>query len=707
MKIFLKYFSFSIFLIAYFNLNAQPTYLKRLSFNSQPSSAYFQPQDSIMHLLQFSQSLTGHSYIEIRTDRYYTQIMKLDLSGNTIWESSGSWRGSHSNSWLRGLHATPDGGVIYIYNYIYYDYPQYSDSYLIKLDSSGASMWSVEVPPMLNIYGKQQESYDVAVLPNGYACLATDSLFLFDENGLVTGTFDFRGPGTLQGFSNGDIFFFGQSARARLDSSGIIRYSIPGLVFNYDTLLYATTADSIHLLDGMTGTYISSIYLSPTGSNKILMMADGGWASYNRSRINRFDSTGNLLWIKDVPLPTFGMNLIGEQSDGSILTGGTYMSSGDYYRSSPFPIIDYSSFITTIDSSGNSIVDSFSQVTPGDANDDGRFDIGDALYIALAQGSIGPSRYDSIWNNRISGYFGGDIAQDFSGSFAIGVNHKQCDYEPDGVIDSLDLEHAAILGVLFGRGSNVPMRMRNPNQNNSIAALPYFSCLPDRDSALTGDVVRFHFIIGDNGVSVDSIFGLAFNLGWDSLSTWDMALGPWAYAMTSDLGAISDLRVLNPKVLGLRNTLLVARRDLQNSYMVQDTIGYMDLLILDSTSGNIELNINLLAFKAITAGGFPIEFQYNTKPVHLRSLINKTSETYLEKINLYPVPAKDVLIIDNLPPKDLSILVYNSEGKECYSVFTNSFSKLNINLEGYSKGLYLIQLLDKGRAVQTRKFVKE
>ncbi|MBP6334892.1 MAG: T9SS type A sorting domain-containing protein [Bacteroidia bacterium] len=686
----------SILLVSH--LSSQPTYLKRLSFNS--STVYVYPADNNMQLLSFSECPSGHSIIEIKTTRGSTQIIKLDLQGNIEWEIVGTWLGSFFNSWIAGLHATSDSGVIYIQNTVAHNS---SHSYLNKLNSAGILEWTTEVPNQPTPFGVAQESFDIAILADGYACLASDSIFVFDQNGVLKKTYNFGGPGKLTAFSNGDFFLNGQSSvRARFDSSGTIRYTIPGLVVSYDTLIYALTTDSIRLLDGITGNYTSSAYFPPLGANKILMMKDGGWASYSSSRINRYDQSGNLRWNKDVVLPISGINQIGEQSDGSILTGGTYYSSRDYQ----YYNLDYSSFITTIDTLGNSIVDSISHVMVGDANNDDWFDIGDALYIALAQGSMGPARYDPTIYNYISGNLGTDIAQDFPDTFTIGVNHKHCDYIPDGMIDSLDIEGCAHSGALYGVATHVPLRLRNPSQNIS-SLLPYFSVLPDQDSATTGDTVRFHFIIGDNGISVDSIFGLAFNLEWDSLGTWDIAYGPWANAMNSDLGSLGNLRVSNPQISMLRNTFLVARRDLQNAYFVQDTIGYMDLIVLDSSSGNLELNIELLAFKAITAGGYPIEFQYNTRPVYLSSLINKTPETNLEKINIYPIPAKDLLTIDNLPALDLTVEVFNVEGKICYSTVSHNLPKLSINLEELSKGFYVVQFSEGDRKYLSRKFVIE
>ncbi|MBP6334891.1 MAG: T9SS type A sorting domain-containing protein [Bacteroidia bacterium] len=675
---------------------SQPTYLKRLSFNS--FTVYTYPADSIMHLLSFSASSVGHSFIEIKTTRGNTKIIKLDLQGNIKWEIIGTWLSSHWNEWIAGMHATPDGGVIYIRNIV--DQSS-SNSYINKLDSSGILEWATVVPALPTPFGVAQESFDISILPDGYACLASDSIFVFDLNGVLKKTYNFGGPGKLTTFSNGDMFVNGQSSvRARFDSSGTIRYTIPGVVVSYDTLIYALTTDSIHLLDGITGNYTSSAYFPPLGSNKILMMKDGGRASYNSNRINRYDHSGNLLWIKNIKLPVFGINLIGEQSDGSILTGGTFRSYGAYVH-------DLSSFITTIDTLGQSILDSTSQVWPGDANDDSLIEFTDIIYVALAQGSVGLNRIDSTMQNNIQLPVG-DIAVDFNGEFGTGVNHKQCDVYPDGIIDSMDIQYSG----LFGTGSpptTTPWRLKKlPNEEpETNILLPYFSCIPDRDTVAIGDTVRFHYLLGNNGILVDSIFGLAFVMSYGPNGTNNLAWPFQNVAMSSDLGASTNLRSgffccgFSPI------NFFIARKDLQNAYLVKDTIAYTDLVITNSLSTNFSLTMILDKFKAITADGNPIAFQFMTSPLHIRTFNTTVDETNQESILIYPVPAKEFLIVDNLPSKQLEISVYNYAGQNIMAMESNSSTKIEVDIKKFSSGIYFIQVRENGNLISRQKFVKE
>ena len=55
------------------------------------------------------------------------------------------------------------------------------------------------------------------------------------------------------------------------------------------------------------------------------LMKDGGWCTYNSTTIQRFDTNGQLKWQESVTLAHLGIQLIVEQSNGSLLTSGTYL----------------------------------------------------------------------------------------------------------------------------------------------------------------------------------------------------------------------------------------------------------------------------------------------------------------------------------------------------------------------------------------------
>jgi len=707
----MKYILLLIALTFFVNsVEAQPTYFKRLSFNYHYSSFYTHPEDSVLHFLAFSESPDGNSFIHIKTNRGRSSVLKLDLFGNILWSIGGGSLGGTSRTWATGLHATADGGCIIAYNYEYWLGPYGKISTIVKFDNAGNQEWSTQLPlwtpqPGINI----QETFDIAVPAYGYYCLSEDSMYQLDLSGNLIKTLNFSGPGSILGFANGDLLIRANSIRSRIDSLGNTRYTISGPVYSHDTTLFTIASDTIHQIDGMTGANISSTYFPDSTYSSVQILSDYGWLVRN-GVLKRYDSNGILKWSNAFSLAHFGFSGYAEQSDGSLITGGTYLSA-DF---NVFHVVDYSSFICTIDTSGQSIIDSTTQVWTGDANDDGIHEFADVVYVALAQGSSGPARDDSTGSGAFT-YNGGDIATDFSNSFAIGINHKQCDVYSDGIIDSLDIFYTALGGLSYcwqfppnACGLITPWRIRNPaSTNNFNSVLPYFSCLPDRDSAMTGDTVRFNIILGDNGIVIDSIFGLAFFIDFDLADSGDIGKVINKEIISSDIGSLTDQLVFKMANTNSDFALMTARRDLQNAYLVQDTIGFVDIQVLDSTSGNIDLNMSLRSFKAITAGGFPIDFQFNTRPVHLRSSTTNIPEVIEDEIMLYPIPANNYLIVERLPNNELNISIYNYEGKECFSGFIKNSNQTKLNLEKLSTGMYLIKFTNTAGESITKKFIKE
>ncbi len=114
-----------------------------------------------------------------------------------------------------------------------------------------------------------------------------------------------------------------------------------------------------------------------------------------------------------------------------------------------------------------------------------------------------------------------------------------------------------------------------------------------------------------------------------------------------------------------------------------------------------------MIIRAITASGSSVDLQFNTRPVHLRSFITQVPEILEDKIKLYPIPAKYNLIVNGLPNSEITISIYNYEGKECYSGYSNYASEINLNIDKYTSGIYLLVMRDANSVIFSRKFVKE
>lgn len=697
---------FVIIMLALLQTFAQSTFVKRISFNYFPNSQYMHPEDSSLQLLDVEKCPDGNTLILIESAKGQSDVCKLDLNGRIIFQKSAASQGHLSSMDVNFVHPTQNGGCIYASNNESWITSWQSFSTIEKVDNTGQSIWTAWLPSIAPLPATpQQITYDVAVLPNGnFACLAMDSIYFLNSGGNPIGTLNFNGPGMLFAFSNGDLYLECGSFKGRMHSDGTPVWQTSSPIYHNDTTLYKIASGSMQKLDGMTGNVLTTAPFTQTGLSNITMMQDGGWCCSNATTIERYDANGISEWTETISLPRFGMTAIGETSDGMILCGGAYRS-----RSCTWFNYDISAFVGTIDSSGHSVLDSTDQVWPGDANDDGLVEFGDAIYIALAQGSTGPSRldsnilfgnsnYDSPW---CGGYEYGDIGTDFSGNFATGINHKQCDVIPDGIIDSLDIID---LTTKITQYNFVPSwRMGSPGNDQEQNTIPFFSMVPEQDTVFAGDTVRVYFILGDNGVIIDSIFGLAFQFDRVLSGFYGKIECIGAQHMDSDLGQSGDLNFLTylPN-LGF----MFSRKNLQNAYGVQDTIGYMDVKISDTLSAHSTINLTLASLKAITAGGFTVDFQINSLAISARSIIASSPEIQLNKISISPNPASHQLTLNHLPENDLLIRIFNSQGKICISRATKTSNTLSLNLDNLDSGIYFIRISDSESNEFSMKFIK-
>ncbi|REJ81366.1 MAG: hypothetical protein DWQ44_09965 [Bacteroidetes bacterium] len=438
-----------VFVILEVNLIAQSTFLTRLSFNYGGIYSHY-PADTILHIKELSTTNFGSVYINIASANAKSNIYKIENNGNFLWTAPHyGYLGPITRNRLSGLKATPDGGCIYSNNLESFASYHYKRSEIYKFGRFGQQEYSWTLPqysPVPNIY--LQETFDIAVLPNGYACLAEDSLYIINSINSSIRSLNFKGPGKIYGFQNGDMFIVSPTFKGRIDNNGNVLYSLFGKIYNRDSTFFVHTGDTLFQLDSQNGLYVNPIYFPAAGLTNVLMQKDGGWLRYSDFDIIKYDNVGIQKWSKHLHLPVFGVSLITELDTNYLLTGGTFLSQiYDWFGMNR----NYSAFVFSIDSLGNSIMDSVSAMTSGDANDDNFFEGSDALYVALAQGSTGPVRKNSLSSSSYDSNIVAEIGIDFPNSFLMGANHMQSDANGNGIVDSIDINKTLLYGNRYPR----------------------------------------------------------------------------------------------------------------------------------------------------------------------------------------------------------------------------------------------------------------
>jgi Secretion system C-terminal sorting domain len=148
------------------------------------------------------------------------------------------------------------------------------------------------------------------------------------------------------------------------------------------------------------------------------------------------------------------------------------------------------------------LADDTTEVWPGDANNDYKADLFDALPIGIAYGQTGFSRMNATTN------WTGQISPNWPTSFISGLNHKYADCNGDGTIDSSDI---GVIDLNYGLTHN---RLSFINQNAANADLKMEF---QRDTLYPGVWVTADILLGDNQNPINDLYGIAFSIVYDPL----------------------------------------------------------------------------------------------------------------------------------------------------------------------------------------------
>lgn len=162
--------------------------------------------------------------------------------------------------------------------------------------------------------------------------------------------------------------------------------------------------------------------------------------------------------------------------------------------------------ITVTDALGCSGADTFllgtipDCVFPGDVDHDGDCDLTDALHLSVLLGSTGSPRPSAT-----VGWYG-QPAPDWAGSY-LGINHKHADSDGDA---AAALPDTAAIHLNFGRTHT---RIGTVTSGSIVLRL-----VPQASATLAGTAAQFDlYLEGAAGGTVDSVLGITFKAGWNSI----------------------------------------------------------------------------------------------------------------------------------------------------------------------------------------------
>lgn len=690
-----------LFLLFPFLAFSQNTWVQKLSYNYL-TMGY---PDGFTGVKKIEVGADGSLYVLANIDNRHTQlIFKFSPNSNHYeLDIPCGYNGSLAAQWVDQFRATSDSGIIVCHNVqdelmfgvIY--------SHITKYSKDGLVQWSYYWPwcncPTVHT------AYDIIEKSTGgYYVLVEDTMYKFDTSGnLIDSTGMISGVRLLEMTNHDLLVLTKNNLLLRQDTLGNIIWSHNCVgSFAYDTanVFIQTSDSSVQKVDALSGTQLWTHNYNLSPISEIEATHDGGFIASIGTKLAgpyaimgtpwpgslfRVDSLGDTLWTRNYALPKSGFSTVKILPNGSLCTGGGYLSGSAIGNSPNEP----SAFLCMMNADGTYPLAQTSYVGPLDANNDHISDfVDDALVAMLSLGKTGPARDTTIYGYP-SPCERDDIAIDWSTNSVSGANNKYSDFDGNGVIDTNDLQ-LCIMGPVF---DSFPSLYRYHHPNSTLST-EEFCLVPVKDTIAPGENALYYMVMGNNANPVDSIYGFAFTYNVDSFNFNNLADS--AFIFSTNFGTPGQNLFLNHSPFiqmynaqENRSRTLLCRTDFQNAYSVNDTIG---LIRFQMFSYMPVVTPMIKRFKAVLVDGTEIPFNICVGTIVVDSTLLSINETGSFKIPVFPNPASDYLEfkIPGTAPADIQII--NSLGDIVETVQT---SERRINVKAYPDGIYLLKTHSK------------
>jgi len=337
----------------------------------------------------------------------------------------------------------------------------------------------------------------------------------------------------------------------------------------------------------------------------------------------------------------------------------------------------------------------YTNVWPGDANNNGLVEITDFLNICVGYDSMGPTRPSAslTWSAQPSPVW--------RTSFSNGVNYNFADVNGDGIIDYPDIE---AISLNWSETHNKTGQSAQGNPANPPLYLQFA-----KDTFKAGDTVQANIMLGTSANPIQSIYGLAFTLNFsskfvDSGSVAVSVPSSWLGTAGTNLTSLVHTDYINNQIaIGI------------SRYDHKDVSGYgqiatMDIVMPDNIAGKTftgSVMFKAIQVTAIQADETPVPiFMPEDSFTAFQVLGISPIKNNVSGVNIYPNPAQDNLYIDAGNHVIISATVFDALGNEVMPILMKQGQTTILPVNTLPQGVYMVRLiLDSGEYVT--RFVKD
>ncbi|MEO8151252.1 MAG: T9SS type A sorting domain-containing protein [Bacteroidia bacterium] len=332
------------------------------------------------------------------------------------------------------------------------------------------------------------------------------------------------------------------------------------------------------------------------------------------------------------------------------------------------------------------VPDSCEDVWPGDANYDLQADNKDLLQIGLAYGNTGPVRPGAS-NTWIA-----QTCPDWSNWFNIGVNQKHADCDGNGIIDAADT-----IPIMLNYGLTHLLKQVIIPQVNTLA--PDLYLVITQDTTGLTDSVFVNVMCGTAADPVDSIYGLAFRLYYDSALVDTSSI--FFNINNSFIGTVGTNAISINKNFGVGYADFAITRTDHNNTSGFGPVCVMSIVTTDNVAGKMLTPVNtVLRFSlgdvyALTVNENPVVLDAFGDSIFIDSTMTGINNLSWEReVKVYPNPANNYFTITSSLTNISKISMLNQFGEVIYK---NEKPRLpqRINVSNITNGIYFLRIESK------------
>jgi hypothetical protein len=320
-------------------------------------------------------------------------------------------------------------------------------------------------------------------------------------------------------------------------------------------------------------------------------------------------------------------------------------------------------------------------VWPGDANNNGIANHVDLLHIGLNYGSMGPARssVSNVWAAQT-------LPTAWSGGAPALPNPGYADCNGNGEVDTMDvvalMQNYGLLWAGF-----------IPQDSGTLVAsgAPTLQLFVQDSVFVSGVVtVTLDILLGDPGLQVDSIYGIAFSISFDPAIV-DQILpsinGGW---MNLDGRALIIQHV--DTTFG-RVDICIVRPD-GFSVNGNGSLGSLGIVMDDNIriASNYELPFGISFLHAIDAAGGDYYLQGGPDTLRITTITHSRPPQSPPQIQVYPVPARQLLSLRGDGVRQADLRIVDVRGVEMVRQHFKELNTHQISVADWPAGVYFLEI---------------